>query len=100
VTYRVALTPRATRELAAFPRNIQRRVARGIDQLAQDPRCPGSVKLQGTDDLYRLHAGRDHVIVYQIEEARVLVLVVRVADRKEAYRNLPKRIIIDRLLNP
>jgi mRNA interferase RelE/StbE len=75
---------------------MQRRVLRELDQLAQDPRGPGSIKLGGTDDLYRRHAGRDYVIVYQIEDD----LVLRVADRKEVYRNLPRRVRIERPERP
>jgi mRNA interferase RelE/StbE len=100
VPYRVELTPQARRELAALAPAVQRRVARGIDRLAQDPRGPGHIKLEGAEHLYRLHASRDHVIVYQIEDDLVLVLVVRVADRKEVYRNLPRRVIIERPEQP
>jgi mRNA interferase RelE/StbE len=100
VSYRVELVPRATRQLEALPQTIQKRIIRYLEQLAQNPRGPGHKKLQGTDDLYRIHAGKDYVIVYQIEDDRVLVLVLRVADRKEVYRNLPSRIQLRRPDHP
>lgn len=96
MTYRVELIPRVVRELEALPQSIQKRIVRYLDQLAQTPRPPGCKKLQGTDDLYRIHAGKDYVIVYQIEDDRVLVLVLRVANRKEVYRNLPSRVQLRR----
>jgi len=86
--YRVDLTPRAAKELERLPKHIQKRIARWLDVLAEDPRCEGSKKLEGTRDLYRVHAGRDYVIVYTILDDAVLVLVVRVAHRREAYRRL------------
>jgi mRNA interferase RelE/StbE len=95
VAYRVELIPQAKRELASLSKDVQQRVAREIDKLAHNPRGPGSIKLEGKDYLYRIHAGRNHVIVYQIEDVHVLVLVVRVADRKEVYRNLPKQFFVD-----
>ena len=36
-----------------------------------------------------MHAGKDYVVVYQIDDARREMLIVRVAHRSEAYRNLP-----------
>jgi mRNA interferase RelE/StbE len=96
VAYRVEFIPKAARELGALSETIQKRVSRTIEQLANNPRCAGYRKLEGTDHLYRIHASKDHVIVYQIEDELVLVLVVRIADRKEVYRNLPRKIIIQR----
>ena len=84
--YRVDLTPRAAKELERLPKRIQKRIARWLDVLAVDPRCEGSKKLEGASDLYRVHVGRDYVIVYTILDDAVLV--VRVAHRREVYRRL------------
>ena len=86
--YRVELTPRAAKELERLPKRIQKRVARWLDVLAKDPRCRVSKKLEGAQDLYRVHSGKDYVIVYSIVDDAVLVLVVRIAHRREAYRRL------------
>lgn len=86
--YRLALTPRAQRELDALPRHIQKRVARWLDLLAADPRREGTKKLEGPSELRRVHAGQDYVIVYAVSNEDVLVLVVRVGHRKEVYRGL------------
>lgn len=86
--YRVDLTPRAAKELERLPKPIQKKIARWLDVLAEDPRCTGSKKLEGARDLHRVHAGKDYVIVYTILEDALLVLVVRSAHRREAYRRL------------
>ena len=86
--YRVELTPRAAKELERLPKRIQKRVARWLDVLAKGSRCRVSKKLEGTQDLYRVHSGKDYVIVYSIVDDAVLVLVVRIAHRREAYRRL------------
>ncbi len=86
--YRIALTARAEKELESLPRHIQKRIARWIDLLADDPRREGTAKLEGHDDLRRVHASKDYVIVYTIRAKDVLVLVLRIAHRKEAYRGL------------
>ena len=86
--YRVALTPRAQRELADLPRHVQRRIGRWLDLLAADPRREGTKKLEAQGELRRVHASKDYVIVYLVRDDEVLVLVVRVAHRKEVYRGL------------
>ena len=80
--YRVELTPRAAKELEGLPKRIQKRVARWLDVLADDPRCQGSKKLEGVQDLYRVHAGKDYVIVYTILDDAVVVLVAHIAHRQ------------------
>ena len=80
--YRVDLTPKAAKGLERLPKRIQKRIARWLDVLAEDPRCKGSKKLEGVRGLYRVHAGRDYVIVYTILDDAVVVLVVRIAHRQ------------------
>ena len=86
--YRIAFTARAERELAELPRHIQKRIARWLDLLSDDPRREGTKKLQGHGQLRRVHASKDYVIVYAVRANEVLVLVVRIAHRKEVYRGL------------
>ena len=87
-TYRVELTNRAAKELERLPKPIQKRIARWLDVLAADPCCEGSKQLEGKGHLRRVHAGKDYVIVYTVLDDVVVVLVVRVAHRREAYRTL------------
>jgi mRNA interferase RelE/StbE len=88
VRYRVAFTARAEKELAELPRHIQKRIARWLDLLSDDPRREGTKKLQERGELRRVHASRDYVIVYVVRAKEVLVLVVRVAHRKQVSRGL------------
>ncbi|PYM57636.1 MAG: hypothetical protein DMD79_20035 [Candidatus Rokuibacteriota bacterium] len=57
-------------------------MARKIDGLARDPRPSGVEKLAGSERLYRVRSG-DYRIVYEIQDERVLVLVVRIGHRRE-----------------
>ena len=85
-SYRVLIKPSAAKEIEAVDqkRDRQRIVAR-ILALADEPRPPGSEKLAGETDRYRIRVGRFGV-VYSIAEEELLVLVVRVAHRKDVYR--------------
>ena len=85
-SYRVLIKPSAAKEIEAVDqkRDRQRIVAR-ILALADEPRPPGSEKLAGETDRYRIRVVRFRV-VYSIADAELLVLVVRVAHRRDVYR--------------
>ena len=83
--YRIEFKPSAARELESLPRDAQRRIARVIDGLATTPRPSTAKKLTGAADLYRLRAG-DYRIIYQIRDSVLLVLVVKIGNRKDVYR--------------
>jgi mRNA interferase RelE/StbE len=59
-------------------------VRSAIDALAGDPRPRGASRLVGRDD-YRVRVG-DHRIVYVVDDAERLVIVARIAHRREVYR--------------
>jgi mRNA interferase RelE/StbE len=60
------------------------RVTAAIDALAHDPRPPGAMKLAGRDD-FRIRVG-DYRVVYAVDDRARIVLVARIAHRREAYR--------------
>jgi mRNA interferase RelE/StbE len=85
--YRVELTARAVGTLGTLPRKDQERIARRIDALAADPRPSGCRKLEGADDLFRIRSG-DYRIVYQVRDDALIVVVVRIGNRRDVYRGL------------
>lgn len=85
MAYQILLKPRARRDIEKLPKVASERVAAAIDALANDPRPPGVKKLQGDDNLWRVRVGA-HRIVYEIHDGRLIVLVIRVAHRKDVYR--------------
>lgn len=88
MAYTIKLTGKAERQIGDLPVHVQQRVARWIGLLAQDPHRRPSSQLEGYPELRRVHASKDYVIVYSVLEAEVVVLVVRVAHRREVYRRL------------
>jgi len=81
----VQLTPAAERDLRGLSTDVQRRVVKKLRALATDPRPSGVKKLAAEDDVYRIRVG-DYRILYQIEDAVLLVLVVRIRHRRNVYR--------------
>jgi mRNA interferase RelE/StbE len=84
MTYTVRLKPRAERELDQLPTPLARRIWERLLRLEEEPRLPGSLKLEGSDG-YRIRAG-DHRVVYLIDDRARTVEIVRIAHRREVYR--------------
>ena len=83
--WRVILTPTAERELRGLPDDVERRIVRRLRALRADPRPPGCLKLSGAEGLWRVRVG-SYRVVYRIEDAVLLVLVIRIAHRRDVYR--------------
>lgn len=83
--YAIEVTSAAARDLRRLTRSIQRRIGARIDALADDPRPRGATKLAGTEALHRIRVG-DYRIVYQIEDAILVVTVLRAGHRRDVYR--------------
>ena len=82
--YAVEFLPSAARALAKLDPAVQRRIARRVDRLAADPRAD-AVKLRGADDVWRARVG-DYRILHSIEDARLVVLVIKLGHRRDVYR--------------
>jgi len=83
-SYELVFRRSVAKDLRRFPREDVRRIMQRIRALASDPRPPGCEKLSA-QERYRVRQGT-YRIVYEIEDARLLVLVVRVGHRRDVYR--------------
>jgi mRNA interferase RelE/StbE len=86
-SYRVELAPAAQRQLRRLPPGVAAQLRGPILALGLDPRPPGVQKLEGSA-FWRLRLG-DLRIVFSIDDAARLVVVLRVARRSEStYRRI------------
>lgn len=84
--YAVEVGRKARKFLVSLPdTKLRARLKDAIDGLAHEPRPTGCLKMQGEEGLYRVRVG-DYRIIYQIQDAALLVLVVRIGNRREIYR--------------
>ena len=72
------------KETKAIPRTDMKKILRKMESLRDDPHPPVSVKLSG-QEYYRVRQG-DYRIIYQIENERLIVIVVKVRHRRDVYR--------------
>jgi len=85
MSYRLEVKESGQRELAELPTRIQRRIVRALEKLAEDPRPSGVHKIRGTEDAYRIRVG-DYRVIYEVREKQLVVYVIRMRHRKDAYR--------------
>jgi len=83
--YRVEISRNAAKDLRAIDRNWIPRIVATIETLETDPRPSGCKKLIGSDHTYRLRIG-DYRVVYDIQDQTLIVHVVRIRHRRDAYR--------------
>ena len=83
-SYRIEIKRSAAKELEQLPPKDRRRVATRIEALASNPRPPGAEKLSG-QDRYRVRQG-DFRILYEIFDTLILVVVVKIGNRRDVYR--------------
>jgi mRNA interferase RelE/StbE len=82
--YAVRYSRAAEKQFDDLPQSMRERIAPAIDALAEQPRPPGVVKMKGGEDRWRIRVG-DYRVVYEIRDAVLLVLVVRIGHRKDVY---------------
>lgn len=83
-SYEVVFKKSVARDLRELPREDVRRILSRIRSLTDDPRPTGCQKLAG-GERYRIRQGV-YRIVYAIEDARLVVVIVKVGHRRDVYR--------------
>ena len=84
----IEFVPAAAKELKALDRAVAARIVRTLEQriaTLDDPRCLGSALTGDHAGLWRWRIG-DYRLIARIEDARITILIVRVAHRREVYR--------------
>jgi mRNA interferase RelE/StbE len=82
--YSVLIKPSAARQLETLPSKDRKGIAAKIQGLATQPRPIGTKKLSGQEK-YRLRQG-NYRVLYSVDDERAIVVVVRIAHRREDYR--------------
>jgi mRNA interferase RelE/StbE len=81
--YEIVLRRSVLKDLKDIPKKDVRRIMHTIGALAVNPRPAGCVKLSGQEK-YRIRQGI-YRILYSIEDDRLVVCVVKVGHRRDAY---------------
>ena len=83
--YTVTFRPSARKSLGKLPRRDQVRIVSAAEALSQEPHPLGSKKLSAEENLWRIRVG-SYRVIYQIQDDKLFILVVKIGHRKDVYR--------------
>ena len=83
--YTVTLERQPQRMLDAATGSLLDRLLSALHVLADNPRPPGVKMLKGRRGHWRMRVG-DWRVVYTIQDRELIVLVLRIGNRREVYR--------------
>ncbi len=83
-TYAVRFAGSAAKEFKKLDKTVATRIGKALVVLSKNPR-KGSVRPMVGVSSWRLRVG-DYRVVYDIADAELVVLVIRVRHRKNAYK--------------
>ena len=83
--YKIEIKRCAVKEIKKLPSKDLGKILTKISSLAENPRPKGCVKLSA-DEKYRIRVGV-YRILYEIKDKLLIVIVVKVAHRKDVYNS-------------
>jgi mRNA interferase RelE/StbE len=84
MSYRIVIPKPAQKQLDNISKIERDRLILTLRSLANDPRPNGVKKIKGYDNTYRVRVG-DYRIIYEIKDRELIVLLLSVSHRKDAY---------------
>mgnify|MGYP001308288836 CR=1 FL=1 len=84
MSYQIVIPKPAQKQLDNISKIERDRLIVTLRSLADDPRPNGVKKLKGYDNTYRVRVG-DYRIIYEIKDKELIVLLLSVSHRKDAY---------------
>lgn len=85
MTYIIITPKNVQKQLDALPSDIYDRIDAKIQQLAENPRPDGVVKMKDGDNEYRIRVG-DYRVLYEINDKDVIIFLLQCKHRRDIYR--------------
>ncbi|MFV1981296.1 MAG: type II toxin-antitoxin system RelE/ParE family toxin [Rhodothermia bacterium] len=87
-SYKLVIKRSAAKEIESIEgKKTRQRVVERIQELATSPRPHGCEKLSGKHPRYRIRQGPMRIL-YEIKDEELVVFIVKVADRRDVYKQL------------
>jgi mRNA interferase RelE/StbE len=85
MTYAIIVPKAVKKQLDALPDKVYERISIKIQQLTDNPRPDGVVKLKGSMDEYRIRVG-DYRVRYEIDDQALIILLLQCRHRRDVYK--------------
>lgn len=83
--YKIQWKPSALKELRRLDRRIVPKIIEAVESLSSNPYPLGIRKLIRSEHSYRMRIG-DYRIIYSVYESILIIEIIRVRHRKDAYK--------------
>ena len=90
-SYSVELTRTAEKQIRRVPKRDRGRIIEALESLGEKPRPREARKLQGYDEVYRIHIGQ-YGIVYEVYDDRVVIIVLKIGRLRCPQSRLEPRV--------
>nr|NJM04355.1 type II toxin-antitoxin system RelE/ParE family toxin [Desulfobacula sp.] len=87
MTYAIEFRPSVLKNLERFPKRDLVRIKKKIEELGRDLPDPNTTKMKGNHSFHRVRTG-DYRIIYEIQDDRLIILIVKIGYRKDVYKGL------------
>ncbi|WP_341525181.1 type II toxin-antitoxin system RelE/ParE family toxin [Nostoc sp. UHCC 0302] len=87
MSYIIIISKSVQKQIDDLPNDVKERIFEKIQNLANEPRPDGVVKLKGSDNEYRIRVG-DYRVRDEIDDESQLVQLLQCKHRKDVYKKL------------
>jgi len=85
MTYQIEISKGASKQLKKLSEDIREKIEAKIQELIDEPRPDGVVKLKDIENGYRIRVG-EYRVLYKIYDDVLVVTVIKVGHRRQVYR--------------
>ena len=85
MTHTIIMPKAVQKQLDVLSNDVYERIAVKTQQLAENPRPDGVVKMKGADNAYHIRIG-DYRVRYEIDDEELIILLLQCKHRKDVYR--------------
>jgi mRNA interferase RelE/StbE len=84
--YEIVFSGKARRQIKKLDPDIAEQITTAVDGLAANPRPQSSKRMKGNYKGYRRERTGDYRIIYEVQDEKLVVLVIHIGHRKNIYR--------------
>jgi len=88
MNYTINFRPAVEKNLRNIPKKELIRIKRKIEDLAENLPDRTATKMKGNNNFHKVRVG-DYRIIYEIHDDALVILVVKIGQRKDIYKHFP-----------
>jgi mRNA interferase RelE/StbE len=87
MVYTIQFRPSVWKDIKRFPKRDLVKIKKRIEELSVNLPDLSSTKMRGNNTFHKIRSG-DYRIVYQSEDDKLIILIIKIGHRKDIYKKL------------